>query len=203
MESEDIGAGGLTAGDDYAQRLVRLQRRGWKERLRFLDPYGWQVRSMCRGRVLDVGCGIGRNLAALGPRGVGVDHNDSAVEVCRDRGLEAYTSADFAAKLSLPSFDSMLVAHVLEHVDEQTQHDIMNQYVPHLKAGARIVLICPQERGFASDETHIRWVDERTMRSLLESFGCSEIKDLSFPFPRWVGKWFIYNQFVVAGILPS
>ena len=33
------------------------------------------------GRTLDVGCGIGRNLAALPPGSLGVDHNPTSIEV--------------------------------------------------------------------------------------------------------------------------
>jgi len=39
-------------------------------------PYRRNLRRLVGDRaVLDVGCGIGRNLANLGPGSVGVDHN--------------------------------------------------------------------------------------------------------------------------------
>ncbi len=39
------------------------------------------------GFVLDVGCGLGRNLANIGGYGVGVDHNSESVAVACSRGL--------------------------------------------------------------------------------------------------------------------
>ncbi|GAB7044085.1 MULTISPECIES: class I SAM-dependent methyltransferase [Catenuloplanes] len=63
-----------------------------------------------RGRVLDVGCGAGRHLAALRDRGAdvrGVDPSPGAVEVCRARGL----AADAGDIDTLPAgpFDTLLL----------------------------------------------------------------------------------------------
>ncbi|HEY7625699.1 MAG TPA: hypothetical protein VH761_01480, partial [Ilumatobacteraceae bacterium] len=61
--------------DAYAGRLQELSGRWWK---RFLpNPYRWNVRRLATGRVLDVGCGIGRCLDFVKPRGVGVDPNQA------------------------------------------------------------------------------------------------------------------------------
>ena len=45
--------------------------------------------------VLDVGCGIGRNLHHLDGNGVGVDLNPHSVQVARQQGLTAYTTDEF------------------------------------------------------------------------------------------------------------
>jgi SAM-dependent methyltransferase len=72
-------------------------------------------------RVLDAGCGTGRNVAdyaALGPA-TGADPSREAVEFCRERGLERVVQAGVEA---LPfddaSFDLVLATDVLEHVDD-------------------------------------------------------------------------------------
>jgi SAM-dependent methyltransferase len=72
-------------------------------------------------RVLDAGCGTGRNLqdyARLGPA-AGVDPSASAVEFCRQRGLSDVTEAGVEA---LPfddgAFDLVFATDVLEHVDD-------------------------------------------------------------------------------------
>ena len=65
----------MTSTDaDYTRRLQHLSGRRWK---RFVpNPYRWNVRRLATGRVLDVGCGIGRCLDFVRPRGVGVDPNE-------------------------------------------------------------------------------------------------------------------------------
>ena len=205
METSNGGDGSLTQDDDYAQRLVSLQSVAWKEKLRFLDPYGWHIRHVCKGSVLEIGSGIGRNLRALKGRSLGIDHNESAVNYANSRGLESVTVEQFLSGKDKKSdkFDTLLMAHVLEHIDEATQKQIFDQYLTYLDPGSRIVLICPQEKGFDSDPTHIRWVDGSALSEVLKSLGCIDIKVSSFPFSRRFGKLFIYNQFVAIGNLPK
>src|SRR4051794_18594837 len=114
--AEEGIATGRTDKADYAARLERLELAGWKRLLDVQRPYRWNIRRLNLGRTLDVGCGIGRNLLHLGGNGVGVDHNETSVQLCRERGLTAYTIDEFFASTeSAPgSFDSMLVAHVVE-----------------------------------------------------------------------------------------
>ena len=64
----------------------------------------------------------------LRPRGVGVDPNVSAIAVCREHGHEAYVPDEFAAAYDRPNpcqFDTLLCAHVLEHLDEPTGVDLI------------------------------------------------------------------------------
>ena len=203
MVSNNSGDGSLTREEDYAARLVGLQTVTWKEKLRLFDPYGWQIKLICKGNVLEVGSGIGRNLNALKGRSLGVDHNETAVAFANERGLKSLTSEQFFSQCisKTKKFDTILLSHVLEHIDQETQNQIFRQYLPCLKPKARVVIICPQEVGFDSDPTHIRWVDEDILRETLTSLGCTDIKVNSFPFPRKFGKTFIYNQFVAIAQL--
>ena len=61
-----------TAGAEYAERLRRLDTSWWRRTLNVQAPYRWNIRRLHLGRVLDVGSGLGRNLAHLGNNGVGV-----------------------------------------------------------------------------------------------------------------------------------
>ena len=72
-------------------------------------------------RVLDAGCGTGRNLEDLRRLGEarGVDPSEDAVRFCRERGLDGVEQARVES-LPFPegSFDLILAADVLEHTDD-------------------------------------------------------------------------------------
>jgi 2-polyprenyl-3-methyl-5-hydroxy-6-metoxy-1,4-benzoquinol methylase len=171
----------------------------WKRLLDVQRPYRWNIRRLALGRTLDVGCGIGRNLASLPEGSVGVDHNQTSVEFARSRGLSAMTSQEFAGATRQPElFDSMLVAHVLEHLDDAEATQLLRTYLPSVRAQGTVVLICPQERGFASDATHVRFLDAGELARLCRVVGLEVTRSYSFPFPRPFGRVFAHNEFVVV-----
>jgi 2-polyprenyl-3-methyl-5-hydroxy-6-metoxy-1,4-benzoquinol methylase len=200
MESSDRGKGAETSGADYANRLRRLETASWKRRLNVQAPYRWNLRRLKLGRVLDVGCGIGRNLEHLGGNGVGVDHNQDSIAIARERGLTAFVPADFHASSSAHegAFDSILLAHVMEHLDSDTADDLVREYLPYLRHGGKVVFITPQEVGYRTDDTHVRFVDAAESERHAVRLGLDVVKSYSFPFPRPVGKVFAYNEFVVV-----
>ena len=199
-ETDHVATGTATAGTDYAQRLVRLAGKGWKRRLDVQRPYRWNIRRLNLGRVLDIGCGIGRNLEHLDGNAVGVDHNEASVATARSRGLTAFTTAEFpATDLARPAaFDTLLMAHLAEHVSRAVLLDIAGQYLPYLRAHGRLVFICPQERGWRADPTHIRFVDFHELETTAGLLDADVQRQYSFPFPRSAGKLFTYNEFVVV-----
>jgi len=195
-----------TADENYTRRLVGLQSKRWKRLFNVQLPWQLHLRSLKLGRTLDVGSGIGRNLVSLGAGSIGVDHNSFSVATANQAGLTSYTVDEFFAskKLAAPhSFDSMLVAHVIEHLSPADAISVIGSYLPMIKPGGRIVWITPQERGFASDATHINFVDFPEQLALAEHFGLEPVKHYSFPFPRFVGKFFTYNETVVISRVPT
>lgn len=194
-----------TAGSQYADRLTRLSGRWWKQALDVQRPYRHNIQRLELGRALDIGCGIGRNLAYLDEGSVGVDHNRDSVEVARSRGLRAWATEEFFATPEVAvegQYDGLLAAHLVEHMPLEEGIDVLASYLPFLRAGARCVFICPQERGYASDETHVMFADFAVLRQVAERLGLVVERDYSFPFPRWVGKVFTYNEFVLVARKP-
>ncbi len=189
-----------TSGVEYTQRLRRLEGARWKRLLSVQAPYRWNVRRLRLGFTLDVGCGIGRNLRHLDGNGVGVDHNPTSVAEARAAGLYAYTPEEFRASgYAEPGrFDSMLLAHVLEHLSEDESRDLVAGYLPYLRPGGRVVFITPQERGYASDGTHVRFVGFAEASAQAEALGLRVTRAYSFPLPRAAGRVFTYNEFVVV-----
>ncbi|GAA0692539.1 hypothetical protein GCM10010193_53850 [Kitasatospora atroaurantiaca] len=197
--------GGATADASYTERLVTLEQSGIKRLLPTQAPYRWNLKRLRLGRVLDVGCGVGRNLQNCDPGSVGVDHNETSVATARARGLIAYTAAEFEAdpELSRPgAFDSMLVAHVLEHLDLETCEQLLKSYLPSIRSGGKVVLITPQAAGYKSDPTHVRFVDFEGLRTYAERAGLKVDRSYSFPLPEAAGKVFKYNEYILVGIVP-
>lgn len=194
-----------TRGEDYAQRLHDRETARWKRVLNVQAPYRWNLRRHDLGRTLDVGCGIGRNLETLGADSVGVDHNATSVELARERGLNALTVEEWEkSELRVPgAFDAMLVAHVIEHMPPAMGEQVVRDYLPYLKPGGKVLFICPQERGYASDPTHVRWTTGEDLMDLSTSLGLRPEKWRSFPLPRFTGKAFTYNEFNVVATKPA
>ena len=197
MSGSNDGDGQQTSAGAYAERLQLLQQVWWKKLLPVQAPYQWNLRRQHLGRTLEIGCGIGRNLRTLGKGSVGVDHNPLAVELARTQGFTALTVEDWqASPLRRPeAFDSILIAHVIEHLDEPGAETLLADYLPYLKPGGRVMMICPQEKGYASDATHVRFTDGEVLTSLARKAALEPARWFSFPFPRWAGKLFIYNEF--------
>ena len=195
-----------TAGPEYAERLSRLGGAPWKRLLHVQAPFRAHLRSLRLGRTLDVGCGTGRNLHALDADSVGVDHNPHSVEIARRAGFTAVTVDEFfsTSALSAPgAFDSLLCAHVIEHMQPAAARVTLASYLPSVRPGGRIVFITPQERGFASDATHVAFSDFASLRSLAGDLGLEQTRQYSFPFPRIAGRFFTYNEFVLLARTPA
>jgi len=189
-----------TRDSAYAQRLADLQGARWKRLVSVQRPYRWNLRRLQLGRALDVGCGIGRNLENLGGNGVGVDHNADAVAACRARGFVAYTSGEFPDSVDAKpsSFSSLLFAHVLEHMSRRDATALVRAYLRYLACPGKVVFITPQERGHASDPTHVEFMDTEVLTGIAADCGLAVGRSFSFPFPRWFGRLFTYNEFVVV-----
>ena len=194
-----------TKDSAYTDRLDRLGGAWWKRLLDVQRPYRWNLRRLHLGRVLEVGCGLGRNLINLGPgAGVGIDHNEASVDKCVARGLTAYTPAGFrASPHARPgAFDALLLSHVAEHMRLDEARALIAEYLPYVRAGGQVVLVTPQEAGHASDPTHVEFMDFAKLGALTDALSLRRERAFSFPFPRPVGRVFKYNEFVVVARKP-
>ena len=191
-----------TADSSYADRLERLTSKKWKVILDVQRPYRWNLKRLNPGTTLDVGCGIGRNLVNLPEGSVGVDHNRQSVSKARALGCDAHVPEEFFSdpryESRTPAFDSILLGHVLEHMTLEDSGETLDMYLPYLKEGGRVIVICPQEKGYATDETHVTFLDCEDIGNILRKQGLEIDKTYSFPFPRRAGKVFRYNETIVV-----
>lgn len=188
-----------TASDEYTDRLLERSGKKWKMLLDVQRPYRWNIKRLNLGKTLDIGCGIGRLLEHLPEGSVGVDHNKASIAICKKKGLDAHIAKDFhALNHKKGSFKSMILTHVLEHVTTDEGVAIIGEYAPYVRD--KVVVICPQEKGFASDDTHVNFLLHKDIEDILKECGFGDIKrSYSFPFPRTFGKIFTYNETVVVG----
>jgi SAM-dependent methyltransferase len=187
-----------TKYSDYTDILVKKQMVWWKRLLDVQAPYRWNLRWLQPGYTLEIGCGIGRNLIHLRGRGVGIDHNLPSVEIARHQGLTAFTPEEFeGSDFNIPQrFDTLLLAHVAEHMTQKEAVELINKYLSFLKPGGRLIMITPQEAGYRSDSTHIEFMDFSKLRNINKQLNLNILQEYSFPFPRFVGHIFIYNEFI-------
>jgi SAM-dependent methyltransferase len=182
----------------YTERLVRKQMVWWKRLIDVQAPYRWNLRRLKPAFTLEIGCGIGRNLLHLKGHGVGVDHSIHSVKIARSRGCVAFTPDEFENSIYSLSetFDSLLLAHVAEHMTSAEVTSLLRSYIPRLKPDGKIIIITPQERGFQSEVTHVEFTDWEKIRNILSPLGFISVEEYSFPLPRFCGNLFIYNEFV-------
>jgi 2-polyprenyl-3-methyl-5-hydroxy-6-metoxy-1,4-benzoquinol methylase len=206
MMSSTMDGASARATDEraYAERLLRLQRAPWKRWLQVQAPFRWNLRRLHPGATLEVGCGIGRNLQHLDAGSVGIDTNVHCVAAAREIGCVAFTPDHFRASPDhRPGrFDTLLLAHVVEHMTEPEAVALIREYEAFVRPGGRLLLIAPQEAGFASDATHVTMMSFDRLRTIAAAAGFTPGAQYSFPFPRWAGPFFTYNEFVLVSAKP-
>ena len=99
-------------------------------------------------------------------------------------------------------FDAILLSHVAEHMTEDQVVALLQEYEALMRPDGKLILISPQEAGFRSDPTHVHLMDFAALRRISARLGFHAERAYSFPFPRWVGTLFTYNEFVVVSRKP-
>ncbi len=127
-------------------------------------------------RVLDAGCGTGRNLELYSRLGEadGVDPSPHAIRFCRDRGIERVREGD-ATSLPVASsrYDLVAATDVLEHVE----HDraAAAEMLRVTRPGGWLLVTVPAYRWMWSEEDvrlrHFRRYTRRSLLALLEGAG--------------------------------
>ncbi|NIP93840.1 MAG: class I SAM-dependent methyltransferase, partial [Akkermansiaceae bacterium] len=122
---------------------------------------------LCRGRVLELGCGRGHLVHHAAQRGcevLGVDHSASRIGEARARypGLEFVVADILELDLPAGAYDTVLLPEILEHVDECTGARMLERAWSWVAPGGRLVVSVPNQDCIPHPH-HIRWFDAETL----------------------------------------
>lgn len=144
---------------------------------------------LCRGCVIELGCGEGALAATIAERGcevLGVDLSERKISAARLAHPELTFLASDILELDLPaaSFDTAVLAEVLEHVTERPGEEILRAAWRLLRPGGRLIVSVPNE-DCVPHRNHLRQFDRKRLAEALGPFGR----------PRWVSeqpfKWLL------------
>ena len=166
-----------------------LEQQAYREQFELEDTHWWfqgrraviralLARAGTNGhmRVLDAGCGTGRNMLEFGSLGSvdGVDSSPDAIEFCRQRGVPGVHEGEIER---LPfadgAFDLILATDVLEHLrdDHAALAELRRVAAPH----GRLVATVPAYRWLWSQHDtahhHFRRYTSRVLRDRLLAAG--------------------------------
>ncbi len=138
--------------------------------------------------VLDIGCGRGALLELLREAGIparGVEQNEEAAQVCRDKGLTVAQRDGLAELASLPdeSLLGVTALHVVEHLALPDLLEFIKLCHQKIRRGGALVLETPNPTNlvvgaaeFYLDLTHRRPIHPLALSHLVESLGFVDVE---------------------------
>ena len=165
---------------DGCIRDIEKERAARMEDVRYIADY---LNALPRGRILDVGCGLGELLEQVseGHETHGLDQSARSVEVCRARTRAVLRQCELA-EAAYPGgfFDAAVAHHVIEHVEDPVSFVAEVRRI--LKPGGRFVVGTPDFSSAAArrfgdrfrllhDPTHVSLFTEDSLLRLLRDHG--------------------------------
>jgi 2-polyprenyl-3-methyl-5-hydroxy-6-metoxy-1,4-benzoquinol methylase len=211
MRTELYEAGPYAQHSRGRDRLMQpLRRIADRERLRLLGPLP------TRARVIEVGAGRGRLIAALRAQGddaVGIEPALASSREAMSRGLpverRALEDADFPAGEA----DAVVLWHVLEHLEDP--HAALERVRRWVKADGRLVVAAPNLGGLQARIGGDRWFHQdvprhRThftvqgLKLLLQRSGFAPTRTWHLIIEQnWLGMWLtLLNRLTVDRDVP-
>jgi SAM-dependent methyltransferase len=178
---------------DYFAYLRRRSRVGLWYRNHWLYP---RLCRYLRGRVLDVGCGIG-DMLRYRPGTIGVDVNPAAVSWCSEQGFDARIMEKDRLPFGDAEFECAVLDNVLEHLE--APRALLAEIRRVIRPGGRLVVGVPGRKGYMRDPDHKIFYGERDVVGLLGFAGMSCEGTFAMP---WRSSWFDANlpQYSIYGV---
>jgi SAM-dependent methyltransferase len=121
-----------------AVAVAPLRRLAERDRLRFVSSLP------ARARVLEIGAGDGKLVAAMRAAGLdasGIDPSPAACDAARAAGVEVANASVESADVEAASLDAVVVWHALEHFEDPAA--AVRRIATWLRPGGRIVAAVP------------------------------------------------------------
>jgi 2-polyprenyl-3-methyl-5-hydroxy-6-metoxy-1,4-benzoquinol methylase len=147
--------------------------------------------ALCRGRVVELGCGEGHLARLVHDRGlevVGVDLNAGKIRTARRLHPEIPFLCSDIRQVDLrdASFDTAILAEVLEHVPEDVGDRIVERTRRLVRPGGRLIVSVPN-RGCIPHPNHVRRFDRRSLGRMLRPIGRPRLV-VEQPY-QWLMMW--------------
>lgn len=131
--------------------------------------------NLCKGNVLELGCGKGYLTEEIHNQRfkvTGVDMNVEKIERAQHRCPDISFIQSDILNLSLPSesFDTVILPEILEHVPERTGNRILDIAWRLLSVQGRLIVSVPNENCIPHPN-HVRQFDMHSLKSLLIRYG--------------------------------
>jgi SAM-dependent methyltransferase len=172
---------------DYELQTHRAEDRHWwyRGRRRVLERVIDGLGLPSPARVLDAGCGSGRNMVELASRGTvtGVELSDASVRVARERHVgEVVAGSVLSMPFASDSFDLAVCLDVIEHLDDDAGalSELRRVVAPD---GALLVTVPAYQwlwSGHDEVNHHHRRYTQRTLRGVAQNAGWREVRSTHF-----------------------
>jgi len=115
-------------------------------------------RDLPKARILDIGCGYGRNLSRLVAGGfdaTGVEVNEEIVRTNQSRGLPCVSVREFQDNKA--TYDVLILSHVIEHFVPGDLLPFLDGYLDRLNPDGKLVILTPcMSPYFYADFDHVK-----------------------------------------------
>jgi SAM-dependent methyltransferase len=180
----------VVTNQPFAWLVMYLRRRGARTRppSRARQHRHEVTARLCRGRVLELGCGDGALAGAIDDvcrEVIGVDVSAARIRKARD----TYPNVTFIERdildLGLPeaTFDTVVLAGVLEHASEEVGAAMLDVAWRHVRRSGRLIVGVPNGSAMARP-SHVRRFHRRDLERLLAPFGAPRLSTAQ-PF-KWL-----------------
>jgi SAM-dependent methyltransferase len=172
---------------DYELQTHQAEDRHWwyRGRRKVLDRVIDSLALPAGARVLDAGCGSGRNMVELARRGTvtGIELSETSVELARERGVgEVVLGSVGQMPFADASFDMAACLDVIEHLEDDVA--ALRELRRVVAPGGTLLVTVPAYQWLWSghDEVnhHHRRYTQRTLRDSAEHAGWSEVRSTHF-----------------------
>lgn len=164
------------------------------------------LRAVPGGRLLDVGCGSGEwmlSMRDLGWEVAGVDFDESAVAVARQKGLTVHCGSLEQQNFPSDFFDAVTLNHVIEHVPDPL--GLLRECARILMPGGKLVLFTPNVESLGHGIYKEYWRGLEPPRHLhIFSFASMRVALRLAGFQRlsvfpWIASSIIYESYLLKG----